>query len=372
MAEKSKLLGFQHPLALTSLRIWLGLLRQNRGVDRAYLGRAALITVISLLTSPLRWYEHLRYDAPIKQFAPSKPPIFIIGHWRSGTTHLHNLLCQDQQFGYITTIQTLVPEVMFAGHSLLDRLFGGMKPSKRPMDNMLISLNTPQEEEMALAALSLTSSYHQWWFPRHAGAYFERYGLQRGISAREARRWRETYRWLLQKLTVRNNGRQILLKNPANTGRVKALMEAFPGAKFIHIHRNPYEVFVSTQHLYRTMLPSIQLQTISQAEIDRNILQFYESMMSKLADEQQSIPAGDFAEVRFEDLEADPLGEVQRVYETLRLPGFEAAQPAIEAYAATLTAYRKNSYDLDAQTIEQVNQHWRFAFERWGYPLRSA
>lgn len=371
MAEKSILTDFQHPLALTSFRNWLALLLQNGGTDRRYLGKVALVTAVSLLSSPLRAYESLRYNAAVRQFTPDKPPIFIIGHWRSGTTHLHNLFCQDPQFGYITTIQALAPETMFVGHELIDRRFGGMKPTRRPMDDMPVSLYTPQEEEMALAAVSRCSLYHQWWFPRHARFYFERYGLQQGLSASEARNWVASYRWLHRKVSLKNNGRQIVFKSPTNTGRIAAVLRAFPGAKFIHIYRNPYDVFASTKHLYRKTLPPIQLQSISEDEIERTVVLFYQLLMRKLLAEQALIPAGDFVEVRFEDLEADPLGQMRRVYQTLDLPGYAEAEPALERYTAGLTTYRKNRYDLDPHTIEQVNQHWRFALEQWGYPLRS-
>jgi hypothetical protein len=372
MAQKSVLTDVQHPLALSSFQNWLQLLWQNRGVERAYLARAASVTTLSLLTSPLRWYEHLRYDAAVAQFTPAAPPIFVIGHWRSGTTYLHNLLCQDAQFGYISTLQSMAPEVMFVGHDALHRLFGGRAPTKRPMDNMLVSIDTPQEEEMALASQSLYSTYHQWWFPRHATHYFERYALQEGISRRDARRWAELYQRLVQKLTVRNNGRRIVLKNPSNTGRIRALLEAFPGAKFIHIYRNPYDVFVSTQHLYRKTLPSIQLESISEAEINDNILQFYRALMCKYLRERELIPAGDLVEVRFEDLERDPLDEMRRVYQTLDLPGWAAAEPAMRDYIGTLSDYQKNTFMFAPDLIAKVNQHWRFAFERWDYPLLSA
>lgn len=372
MTEKSVVIDMQHPLALTTMGNWLRLLWHNRGVDRVYLRRAASITTLSILTSPLRWYERLRYDAPVRQFVPAAPPIFIIGHWRSGTTHLHNLMCHDAQFGYISTLQTLAPGIMFVGGLTLGRLFGGRAPTRRPMDQMLVSIDSPQEEEMALASLSPYSTYHQWWFPRHAQSYFERYALMEGIGPDELRRWQAVYRWLIQKLTLRNSGRRIVLKNPSNTGRVKALLETFPGAKFIHIYRNPYDVFSSTLHLYRKTLPATQLQTISEAEIEQNVLRFYKLLMRKLVAEQPLIPAGDFAEVRFEDLERDPLGQVRRVYAELGLPGWEAAEPAMRAYVGTLDSYQKNQFRQDVDLVAKVNEHWRFAFEQWDYPLHTS
>jgi len=56
-----------------------------------------------------------------------EPPVFILGVWRSGTTHLHNLLTRDTRFGYANLYQALNP------HTFLD----GGKAGPDRMDNML-------------------------------------------------------------------------------------------------------------------------------------------------------------------------------------------------------------------------------------------
>jgi omega-hydroxy-beta-dihydromenaquinone-9 sulfotransferase len=370
MEEHYNVSGFQHPMAISSLRNWLHLLWENRGVDAQYRRRAAEVTAMVMLTTPLRWYERVRYNAAVEQIQITRPPIFIVGHWRSGTTHLHNLLAQDRQFGYLSTIQSFAPETMFIGEALLRGRSAILAPQPRPMDNVLLSVDSPQEEEMALSSLTSQSLYHQWIFPRRAELYFERYGLLQGLSPKEYRRWQQTYRWLLKKLTLRHSGRQLVLKNPANTGRILALRETFPGAKFIHIHRNPYDVFVSTRHMYRKAHPLMRFQQISAAEDERHILSWYRLMMQKFLAERSQIPAEDLVEVRFEDLERDPLGQVERVYQALSLPGWEQALPALRSYVATLTDYRKNTFQFDSQVIEQVNRHWAFAFTHWQYPMQ--
>ena len=72
-------------------------------------------------------------------------------------------------------------------------------------------------------------------------------------------------------------------------------------------------------------------------------------------------------EVRFEDLEADPLSEMRRIYDTLGLTGFDESEPALRAYIDSVSGYEKNSYQLDTDAIEKVNRHWGFAFDQWGY-----
>ncbi|HEY0738904.1 MAG TPA: sulfotransferase [Herpetosiphonaceae bacterium] len=371
MNQDDNLSGFQHPMSVSSSRNLLRLLWENRGVDPQYRRRVAEVLTMSLLTSPLRWYERLRYNAAIARIEITRPPIFIVGHWRSGTTYLHNLMAHDPQLGYLSSIQSYAPELMFIGEALLRRQAAVLQePRPRPMDNMLLSLDSPQEEEITLANLTTQSAHHEWTFPRRADFYFEHYTLLQDLSPKEYRRWQQTYRWLLKKLTLRHSGRQLVMKNPANTGRIKALRDTFPGAKFIHIHRNPYEVFVSTKHLYRKAHPLMKFQSLSPAEDEQHILRWYALMMRKLIAEQSQIPAEDFIEVRFTDLEREPLATVRRIYETLRLSGWEQAEPRLQAYVATLGDYRKNRFEHDPQAIEQVNRHWAFAFEHWDYQMQ--
>src|SRR5688572_4545420 len=70
---------------------WLKLLWHNRfrvSLDR--LPRASSITFYSFQNSFVRWIERWRFSRCL-QDVQVQPPVFIIGHWRSGTTHLHNL-----------------------------------------------------------------------------------------------------------------------------------------------------------------------------------------------------------------------------------------------------------------------------------------
>jgi omega-hydroxy-beta-dihydromenaquinone-9 sulfotransferase len=47
-------------------------------------------------------------------------------------------------------------------------------------------------------------------------------------------------------------------------------------------------------------------------------------------------PAGRFHEIRFEELERDPLGQMRRLYKQLDLAGFETLRPGYERYLAPL------------------------------------
>src|SRR5690606_26880326 len=89
------------------------------------------------------------------------PPIFIIGHWRSGTTLLHELLVLDERLSSPSTFQCFAPH-----HFLLTEWFfrgfcRWLLPGQRPMDNMAAGWDRPQEDEFALVNLGLPSPYRR-------------------------------------------------------------------------------------------------------------------------------------------------------------------------------------------------------------------
>src|SRR5437870_3032120 len=92
-----------------TLADWLRLLADNRFVvDPPYWLRAGATTWGAVQNSFFAWWERLRYEKAIRATRP-EPPLFILGIWRSGTTHLHNLLAHDQRLAFPSTFEVLYP-----------------------------------------------------------------------------------------------------------------------------------------------------------------------------------------------------------------------------------------------------------------------
>ena len=370
MSRKSRPSNIEHPLALGSLRVWIRLLKRSGGIDREFIPRAVLVAVSSLLTSPLRMWERARYGRTVRGTEIHPEPIFILGHWRSGTTHLHNLMCQDKRFGFLTTFQAMAPGFCLTGDGIIKRLLAvaaGARHPTRLIDNIPLALDAPQEDEFALGNLSLLSFLHVYTLPRLAHEIFRRAVLLCDVPEHDLAQRLQSYETVLRKATLKADGRRLVLKNCASTGQIEMLLRLFPEARFIHIHRNPYEVFLSTLHLYRTVIPRFQVQAIGTEEMEACVLEFYSKLMHAYLDGRSKIPSGHHVEVRFEDLEASPLNQIRRIYDALQLPGFHDAEAEFRAYIDSVCGYRKNSYRLDTAAIEKVNRHWGFAFDQWGY-----
>ena len=352
---------------MAPLGVWLRVIADNGGVPRRYWGKLARVLAVSALASPLRVAERLCYGpSRMARVAIDEAPLYIQGSGRSGTTHLLNLLARDPGFGVVSTFQAIAAPMFLVGRGRLERLVASAMPDRRPMDNMAVSLDLPQEEEVALANTSHLSWVHHLSFPRRAQAYLEKYATMR-LTGAELKRWENAYLDVLRKATLASGGRRLLLKSPTNLGRTAELLRLFPDAKFVHIVRNPYVVYASMTHLYRRMLPICQLDDVEPAEVAATILDSYAAMMRQFMKDRESIPGGHLAEVRFEDLERAPMVELERLYDELALPGWERARQPIAAYLSTLSGYRKNVYRIDPEIIEVVEKHWGFAVEAWGY-----
>jgi omega-hydroxy-beta-dihydromenaquinone-9 sulfotransferase len=361
-----------HPLAINSFRHWLNVVRASGGVDSKYIGRALFTTFVSPLFSLARLRDRV-YTKKIEAQEIEEPPIFIIGHWRTGTTLLHNLMSQDPRLAFTSVLQAMVPGSYLAKPSILPLILHRFMPGKRPMDNMDLSISLPQEEEFAVCHLSPYSMYLGWYFPRRCKELFAKYVLFQGVTEHEIEAWKEIYMGIIKKASFHSGGKRLVLKNPVNTGRLKMLAELFPGAKFVHIYRDPYVVFKSTQKLHRSLIDHVALQEFSGAEIEENVLLFYREIMNRYFVEKELIPGGCLTEVKFEDLERQPMVELERIYADLGLTGWDAICAPVEAYLAKQKNYRKNEFSITDSDIAKVEANWTFAIDRWGYrrPMRE-
>ena len=357
------------PLQGMTAGAWWSVLRRNRfAVDPRYWPRAAFQTAVSLTNEGFaRWEDaaHGRTD----DAGVVEAPLFILGHFRSGTTHLHNLLALDPQFAFPTLYQTLYPRSFRTTQAFIPRLGGFLLLRTRPHDNVALDFGVPNEDELAICADSGLSPYMGWVFPRHA-EFYDRFWTFEEATADEIGRWKSSLVRFVAKLTADDN-RPLVLKSPPHTGRIRLLLELFPDARFVHIRRDPYTVFRSTRHMYATTMRFWQLQVPASDDFDDRILRIYRAMYDAYFDQRDLIPEGRSCEIRYEDLEADPIGQVGSIYRALGLAGFASVRPRLEGYIDSIGGYRKNRHpELPEGLRRRISTEWRRCFEAWGYAAR--
>lgn len=352
----------------TSFFNWLKLLFANSfRIDFRFLPRAFFITFITWSLIPLVLLERIRFGRKIKQTSITKPPIFIIGHWRSGTTFLQTLMIQDNQFSYISNLHAFLPWVFLGSGKLVSAFLKRLLPEKRRMDNIPLSLHSPQEDEYAMSNISTYSLYHGMAFPRKV-QYYSRYCAIDELPIKTVKKWRKIYRTFLKKITFASSGRQLVLKNPTNTFRIKLLLEMFPNAKFIHIYRNPLEVYPSTLLLYKKMFPYFHLQKPFTMEIRKEfIFNIYNKMFEKFFEEKDLIPHGNLIEIKYEDFIQEPFNILREIYLKLNLSGFDSAEDNFNSYLATQKNFQKNVHEIDDDLWQEISHRWQMTIDKWGY-----
>lgn len=346
---------------------WLRLLWANRfSVSPSCWMRALATTALSPANSVLRQAEWLRFGRAIEATSVA-PPLFVLGHFRSGTTHLQQLLAADPRFASPTLYQVFFPHTFLSTEALNAQFVQFFLPRIRGFDNVRQHAQMPHEDEIAMCTVGGYTSYLSFTFPRRAD-YYDRFLTFQQAEEFERQRWSKGLMWLLKKLTYRH-GKPLVLKSPPHTCRIALLLQMFPNAKFVHIHRDPYTVFQSTMHLHRRALKLTRLQHEPAFDWEERTLRLYREMYDVYFQERNMIPSGHLCEVAFDDLERDPIGQLQRIYQDLSLPAFEECESSVRDYLATVGDYKRNQFsELSRSHRDAIFQRWQPSFENWNYP----
>jgi hypothetical protein len=245
-------------------------------------------------------------------------------------------------------------------------------PSRRPMDNVSFHLFSANEEEFAIQHMSGLSPYWGICFPR-LWPHYDRYVFPDRLPPRQLARWQRLYMLFLRKLVCWSDRRPVL-KNPHNTGRIALLRRMFPQARFIHIHRNPFDTYRSNMHIAREGHVMQQLQDPDpQTGYEARFLDNYRAMEDAFYAEADRLGPRSVADVSFEDLERDPVGVVRRIYDQLGLEFSPRLEQRLTQYLAGIADYRKNpSRPLPEDIRQRVARTMEPYLRRWGYAAGEA
>ena len=349
-----------------SLGGWLKLLLRNRfAVAPRYWPRALLVTGLSVLNSLLGVLETAKFGRQVAR-VELRAPLFIIGHWRSGTTLLHEYLARDPRHCFPTTYDCFAPcHFLVTGDSGPARL-NAMLPDRRPMDAMRLDAELPQEDDFALALLGQPSLLAMLAFPNNLpgdGAIFD----LRALPPRRRATWRRCLTGILRKVAFRAPGARLVLKSPIHTARIPEILEAFPDARFVCIHRDPYEVYPSTLHMVTALHPYIALQDLRHDHLEALVLANGEKIFRRYEEDSRLLPAGRLHEIAYEDLVRDPLATLEALYGALDLGDFAPVRDIFTTMAEEKRDYRPRSYDLPEADRRELDARWPGPCRRYGH-----
>jgi hypothetical protein len=356
------------PLAgYTLSNLFLLLWQNNFRISFRYIPRFVYSTTVSGVMAPFRALEKKKFDTRIAHTTIPHHPLFILGHWRSGTTYLHNLLSLDRNLGYFTTFQAYLPGVFLANEKLFKPLVASSIPETRPMDDVSMNADFPQEDQYAVGAFSPYSYYHGWCFPKNMD-FYNRYVLMDDVSDFDIQQWKDIYLYLLKKVTLAVGGKRLVLKNQDNTAKIKLLLEMFPDAKFVLIQRDPYDLYYSMLKFMRMVIPFYCVQNPPSFDaVEESMMDLYAKMFRKYLKERSLIPKGNLVEVKYENFVREPMKVIQQIYSELNLDGFTASRTAFEMYLKNQKSMNGESYILSDDAREKIDKRWGFIREAFHY-----
>lgn len=339
-------------------------LRPKFSWNRAY--RTALLPGSIVFNTIMEGWEKLWYGRKIAETKLPSAPLIILGHWRSGTTLLHNLLVDDQRYSFSNTYCCLYPHHFLSTESIVKPLTRWILPKSRPMDNMEVGWDVPQEDEIAMCLLTMLSPYIMALRADRPENYIRLFNPA-NMSESERRTFLAGMKTFFQKLTIRDP-RPLCLKSPGHTFRIPMLHELFPDARYVFIHRDPYTVFNSGVHLRRTMNDENSFAQNDQPNIENEVLDVLADCFRTYEQDKHLIPEGRLYEMRYETLDANPLAEIERMYSALDLGGFEDLRRTLEPKMKGVKEYKKNRYGEDRAKQQRIYERMRPVYERFGYP----
>ncbi len=374
--KKDRIFNLSHYLLLGSFPNWVRLLKKNKpSVAREKLPQAALITLTTALFYPFALIEKAVWSKRINSHEVKNDPIFIVGHWRSGTTYVQNILSKDPNLAWTDPVST----ISNSNCLLLKRLmtFAQKAPLKnaRPMDNLDYAIDLPVEETFGLAGISTRSIIHAVCFPNHFPDYIP-YIFTDDLTPEEREGFIRDYTGLVRKISYIKKGRRLVLKSPDNSGHIRLLRELYPDARFINIYRDPYRTLMSTVHMFKKQMEGLRISPLPEdfdvdVLLEDNFTEIFERMYMETIDLSRVIPKNRFIDVRYEEFVKDPVSWLEKIYSQLEIEGFDGAKEHFEAYADSQKNYVKNTFTLSERLKNKINARLGFYFEHYGYKMEE-
>ncbi|MBL4591377.1 MAG: sulfotransferase [Phycisphaerales bacterium] len=340
-----------HLMALAPLDVWARLLFNSRGVRPRYWLRLAFVLFTSFVGMACCVHERVILF-PVRMVKFRRRAVFdhpagvvvVVGYYRSGTTHLHNLLSCDPRVVTPRWFQVLGPQGFWFGWTLIRVMLVPFLGSTRPQDGVAFGPEWPAEDDFALCNWGLCSTLPgRFVFPSR-WARWSRWNTLVDASDRERNRWRSLTAMFCWKITRGRSDRVLVLKTPSHTGRIAELDRLFGGnVRFVHIARDPTKVIDSNVNMHDRLASNL-LEDAPQTQVVRDrIVEEYGQLEMRCAEELATIPENRVARVRLMDLTNDPLGTLQKVYKKVGLRWDDDVTEAVGGYIRETGEYRTPS-----------------------------
>ncbi len=318
--------------------------------------------------SLLYWISEAKYGKRARDLRLDKPPIFVIGHWRTGTTLLHDLFSVDPNLAYPTTYECFFPHHFLLTEGTLPKVMKVLLPKKRPQDDVPVGFERPQEEEFGMMMLDQGTPYNTHAWPRFGPADSD-YLDFKGVPEKDKKRWADAYMWLYRRLYLQHGEKRLVMKTPANAARLKLLTKLFPDARYVYLARNPLHVFPSTVKLWRALYSTQGLHNPPRLDpwLDDYVLDMFARLTEDYEEDRHLIPVNHLVELRYEDFVKDPIATMRDLYAKLDIEGFAGAEGPMREFLGERSEHQVSHYELPESLKRKVIARLKPYIDRFGY-----
>ena len=292
------------------------------------LGRKVMSTLITVFLINRLLLAETRKRRPEIFRIPLLPPLVILGLPRSGTTFLHGMLALDPANRSLPAWQAMRP-------------IANGEPDRRRRtyhwENKTQSLLIPKLDTMHYSRTDTPEECVILFGTTFASAIFSTcapvYGYQRWLSLQDRLMAYREYLALLQIVQYPDSTRRFTLKSPAHTGSIDSLLSVIPNALIIQTHRHPVPVCNSTNSLIYLMHNLVTEQHDIPRLVNVNIDTLVQWVNSSMATRDSG--AATVHDVFYDQLVADPIHTVKRIYDQFNLKWTGAFETRLQAYVST-------------------------------------
>ncbi|MBT8401146.1 MAG: sulfotransferase [Rhodothermia bacterium] len=323
--------------------------------------------------------DHVIY--PDHRHVEVRSPVFILGNPRSGTTLLHRLLAEDDQFITARLYESVFPAISLRRLIRLvgsaDRRLG--RPLRKVVDKLVgksfsgwTNIHSTGlfdvEEDEQLFVYAAMSPVLALLFP-----FFDEIGsvsYADRLPPKQRERLMRYYVSSLRRQLYGSSSQTLLVKSTATTGRLAATLDVVPDMRIIHILRHPLDALASLLSMYRASWERLVPQVADDPRVYRQLASlfagYYRYRMLFLDD----LPPERVCEIAYDELVADPRTTIEYVYDHFRLdisPGFEQV---LDAATRSESSYRSgHHYDLRdfGLTSDDIVDAIPDVFDRYGF-----
>jgi hypothetical protein len=309
-------------------------------------------------------------------------PIYIVATPRSGTTWLHRLLCLDPQFTWVRLYETLLPSAVLMrvvqGLSKADRVVGSPLHrfagwiSRRAFAGWegihSTGFDRAEEDEM-IWLWPMLSPAITLLFPWPAD-FPESFFVDRLPAAGRSRLARYYLRFLQRHQHVYGGGRTLLAKNALVAGRVEAVLEAVPDARFVWLVRDPAEAIPSMLSMFtvpwQVHSPGLSLAGPEVKAFADGAVAYYRRLQAL----RNELGPDRVIAIRYDDLLADPGSQVERIYRQFGITLTEAVRRDLGTELARSRTHRSgHEYSLEQFGLSRawVREQLRDVCDDWGF-----